>query len=138
VALLDEVSHGECVLVRVTTCESLVRHIEERIMFSFLYCITDGLPLRLRRIDTSRVVCTGMEKEDTVLGRLLNVLYHTLKVETNGGWVVISVFLNGETRVLEDSTVVSPGGRRDIDLLGARIEALEESTSNSQSSSPRY
>lgn len=106
--LLDEVAHGEGILVSIARGKSLVGHIEECVVLASLDGVADFLPLLWCRINTSGVVCASMEQEDGVLGSGLDVRNHALKVEADGVLVVIAVFLNGQTGVLEHSTVVSP------------------------------
>jgi len=60
VTLLEEVPHSVGVLVCVTTCESLVCHIEEWEVLSLLDSLTNRMPLLLRWVDTSRVVRTSV------------------------------------------------------------------------------
>lgn len=107
-ALLDEVSESKGVLVGISGSEPLVCHIEEREVPASLDGSADLLPLLRCRVDTSRVVGTGVQKEDASLGGTLDIREHALEVKTNCVLVVISVLLNLEPRVLEDSAVVCP------------------------------
>lgn len=107
-ALLDEEADGEGILVGVTGGEALVSHVEEGEVLARLDGIADLLPLLWGRVDTSGVVCAGVEEEDATLLRSLDVGDHTLEVEANGVLVVVSVFLDLKSRLGEDGTVVCP------------------------------
>lgn len=132
VALLNKVAQREGVLVGVTASEALVGHIEEDVVVALLDGGLNSLPLLRGRIDTSRVVGTGVQEENAALGGGLDVGDQTLKVETDGVLVVVSVLFDLETRVLEDSGVVGPGGSRDVDGLVAWVVAGEEVTADAQ------
>ena len=136
-ALLDEVANGEGILVSVSTGEALVGHIEEGVVAVLLDNVAQSAPLLLGRVDTSGVVSASVEKDNAALGHVLDVLDHTLEVETDGVLVVVAVLLDLEARVLEDSIVVGPTGVGDVDGLVARVEALEESTTDSEGTSTR-
>lgn len=96
VTLLDEVADGEGILVSVSTGEALVGHVEEGVVTILLDDIAQRAPLLLGRVDTGGVVSAGMEKDNAALGHLLDVLDHTLEVETDGVLVVVAVLLNLE------------------------------------------
>jgi hypothetical protein len=133
VTLLDEVSRGERILVRVTTGKTLVGHIEESEMTLLLHDIANLAPLVLGGVDTGGVVSTGVQQNDAVVGSGLDVGDEALKVKTNGVLVVVTVGRNLHSGVLEDGGMIGPAGGGKIDLLSVRVEALQESTSNSQS-----
>jgi hypothetical protein len=96
VTLLDEVANGEGILVSVSAGEALVGHVEEGVVVILLDNIAQSAPLLLGRVNTSRVVSASVEKDNAALGHLLDVLDHTLKVETDGVLVVVAVLLNLE------------------------------------------
>jgi hypothetical protein len=131
VTLLDEVADGESILVRVSTGKALIGHVEEGVVTILLDDIAQSTPLLLGGVDTSGVVCASVKQDNAALGHLLNVLDHTLKVEPDGVLVVVTVFLDLETRVLEDGVVVCPAGVGNVDGLVTGEEALEESTADS-------
>lgn len=132
VALLDKVPDGERVLVDVAAGEALVGHVEEAVVALRLDGGLDLLPLLDGRVDAGGVVGAGVEEEDALLGRGLEVGEQALKVEADGVLVVVAVLLDGQAGVLEDGGVVGPGRGRDVDLLGARVEALEEGGADAQ------
>lgn len=134
-ALLNEVSGSKGIAVSVTTGETLVGHVEEGKVALLLHDVGNLAPLVLSRVDTSGVVGASMEQDDAVAGGGLKVGNQALEVKTNGVLVVVTVLLNFQARVLEDGIVVGPAGGGEIDLLRAGVEALEESTTNSQSTS---
>jgi hypothetical protein len=135
VALLDEVAGSEGILVSVTAGETLVGHVEEGEVVLLLHDIADLAPLVLGRVDTSGVVGASVEQDNALLGGGLDVSDQTLEVETDGLLVVVAVLSDLETGVREDSLVVGPAGVGEVDLLGARVELLEESTSNAEGTS---
>jgi hypothetical protein len=137
VALLNEVADSESILVGVTASKTLVGHVEEGKVLLLLDDIGDLLPLLLGGIYTSRVVGAGVEKEDTAVRGSLDVSNHTLEVETDSLLVVVAVLLDLKTGVVEDSLVVSPRRLRDVDLLLAREELGEESSSDTKSTGTR-
>lgn len=106
--LLDEVTESEGVLGGVTTGKALVGHVEEGVVVASLDSLSDLNPLLLGRVYTSRVVGTGVEQDNAVLGHGLDVGHHAVKVEANGVLVVVAVLLDLEAGVLEDSVVVGP------------------------------
>jgi hypothetical protein len=124
VTLLDEVADGESILVRVSTGKALIGHVEEGVVTILLDDIAQSTPLLLGGVDTSGVVCASVKQDNAALG-------HLLKVEPDGVLVVVTVFLDLETRVLEDGVVVCPAGVGNVDGLVTGEEALEESTADS-------
>lgn len=134
-ALLNKVAYSKGILVSVTTGEALVGHIKEGEMTLRLHNVGNLFPLFGSRIDTCRVVGASVEEEDAALGGSLDIANHALKVETNRILVIVAVLLNLEARVTEDSLVVGPRRDRDVDLLLARKESLEESGANAQGTS---
>lgn len=137
VTLLDEMSDSKGILVGVSTGKALVCHIEEGVMLLLLDHVTYLSPLLFRRIDASRIVRTSVQQDDRVLGSSLEILDHSIKVETNGVLVVVSVFRHLKTRILEDGVVVRPARRGNVDLLAARIETFKERAAYSKGTSTR-
>ena len=131
-ALLDEVTGSKGILVSVTAGEALVGHVEEGEVALLLHDIADLAPLVLGGVNTGRVVGTGVQQDDAVVGGGLDVGNQALKVQTDGVLVVVTVLLDLEAGVLEDGVVVGPAGVGKVDLLRAGVEALEESTTDSQ------
>lgn len=121
----------------ITTRKPLVGHIKESKMALLLHHFRDLAPLVLRRVHARRVMCTGMQQEDTLVRRTLHVLQQALKVEPDGVLVVVSVLFDGEACILEDGCVVGPAGRGDVDGLGVRVEALQEGGGDAQGSRAR-
>lgn len=132
VALLNEVTRGKGIAVGVTAGEALVSHVEEGKVALLLHDIADLAPLVLGRVDTSGVVGAGVEQDDAVVGGGLDVGEETLKVQTDGVLVVVTVLVDLEARVLEDGGVVGPARGGEVDLLRVGVEALEEGTADSQ------
>jgi len=108
VALLDEVAERVGILVGVAGSEALVGHVEEGVVVALLDGVADLPPLLLSRVDTSGVVCAGVEKDNAALGHSLDVCDHAIEVETNGVLVVVAVLLDIKTAVGEDGLVVCP------------------------------
>lgn len=131
-ALSNEVTGGEGILVSVTASEALVGHVEESEVTLLLHDIADLAPLGLSRVNTSGVVSTGVQQDDAALRCSLDILDQTLEVQTNGVLVVVAVLLDLKAGVLEDSVVVGPAGVGQVNLLRAGVEALEESTTNAE------
>lgn len=117
-------TESESITVDVSAGESLISHVKEGEVALLLHDLSDLAPLGLGRINTGRVVGTGMQQDDAVGGNGLQIFNQTLEIKTNGVLVVVPVFLNLEARVLEDGTVVGPAGGRNVDLLSVRIETL--------------
>ena len=137
VALLDEVTGSKSILVSVTAGEALVGHVEEGEVALLLHDIADLAPLVLGGVNTGRVVGTGVQQNDTVLGSSLDVGNQTLEVQANGVLVVVAVLLDLKAGVLENGVVVGPAGVGKVDLLRVGVEALQESTTNSQGTGSR-
>lgn len=131
-ALLDKMPHRKGVLVDVAACEALVRHVKEGKVSSILDCLRDLLPLLERRVDSRRIMRTCVEQEHASLGCSFNIAHHPFKVEANRLLIVVSVLLHLKAGILEHSRMVRPGGCRDVDLLGARIEAREEGAADAK------
>jgi len=108
VALLNEVAERVRILVGVTRREALVGHVEEGVVVALLDGVADLPPLLLGRVNTSRVVCAGVQKDNAALGHGLDVCDHAIEVEANGVLVVVAVLLNVKTAVGEDGLVVCP------------------------------
>lgn len=130
--LLNKVARRKSVLVGITRGETLVSHVKESKMLLLLDHITDLTPLVRSRVNTSGVMSTSMQQDNAALGSGLQVLDKTIKVQANGILVVVTVLANLEARVAEDGIVVGPGRGREKDLFGAGVEALEESTTDSE------
>jgi hypothetical protein len=88
------VAESKCVLVGVAAGKALVGHVEEGEVITLLDRSGDVSPLLLGRVDTSRVVGTGMEQDNAALRHSLDVGDHSVKVKTNGLLVVVSVLLD--------------------------------------------
>ena len=136
-ALAHKMPGGESILVSIAAGEALVGHIEEGKVALLLHHIADLAPLFLGWVDTGRVVGASVEKDDAVLRGGLDVGNQTLEVETNGVLVVVTILFNLQARVLEDSVVVGPARVREVDLFRVGIEALQESTTDSQGTGTR-
>lgn len=108
VALFNEVAERESILVGVARGEALVGHVEEGVVVALLDSIADLLPLLLSRVNTSGVVCAGVEQDNAALGHGLDVGDHAIKVKADGVLVVVTVLLDLKTAVGEDSLVVGP------------------------------
>ena len=80
VTFLDKVPQRKGIVVRITARKTLIGHIEEGIVASFLDGIGNGLPLLLRGVDSRRVVRAGVEKHDAVLGHGFDVGDHAIKI----------------------------------------------------------
>jgi hypothetical protein len=137
VALLNKVARSKSILVGVTRGETLVGHVEESKVALLLDNIADLAPLLLAGVNTRWVVSASVQQDNAVLGGSLQVSNETVKVETDGVLVVVTVCTNLQTRVLEDRVVVGPAGSGQVELFCVRIEALEESTANSEGASSR-
>jgi hypothetical protein len=131
------VTERKGVLVGVTAGKALVGHVEEGEVVTGLDRVGDLDPLLLRRINTSWVVCAGVEQDNAALGHGLDVGDHALEVEANGVLVVVAVLLDLQARVLEDGIVVRPRGGGDVDGLCAGVVALEEGTTDAESARAR-
>lgn len=136
-ALLDEVSHGEGILVGVTASEALVGHVEEGVVALLLDDVADLPPLLLGGVHTGGVVGAGVEQEDAALGGGLDVGDHALEVEPDRLLVVVPVLLDAEAGVAEHRLVVRPRRRRDVDLLVARVEPLQEGGADAEGARAR-
>jgi len=73
VTLLDEVADGEGVLGGVSGSETLVRHVKEGEELLLLDEIRDFLPLGRGWVNTSGVVGTGVQENDSTLGSILYI-----------------------------------------------------------------
>ena len=132
VAVLDEVSHRESVFVRVTAGESLVCHVEERVMLLLFDNVGDLSPLLLGRVNAGGIVSASMQQDDGLVRRSFEIVDHPVKVQANGFLVVVSVLFHLKSRVLEDGVVVGPAGVGDVDFLSMRVEAFEEGAADSK------
>src|SRR5438552_18416635 len=83
-SVIDEVSYSRGVLVCVTACKTLVGHVKEGKMISFLNRIADLPPLWLRWVDTGRIVSTRVQQENATLGRSSDIRHHALQIQTDG------------------------------------------------------
>lgn len=137
VTLLHKVARCKSIPVSVTTGKALVGHVKESKVTLLLHDIADLAPLVLGGVNTSRVVSASVEHDDAVVGGGLDVCNQTLEVESDGVLVVVAVLLYLQTGVLKHSVVVGPAGGRDVDFFSVRVEALQESTTDSQGTSTR-
>ena len=137
VALLNEMANCESVLVSVTTGKSLVSHVEKGKVALVLDNIGDLLPLLLAGVNTSGIVSTCVEKEDTAVGSRLDVGDQTLEIESDGLLVIVAILLNLEAGVVENSLVISPRRLRNVDLLLAREELGKEGGADTEGTGAR-
>lgn len=121
-----EVSDWESVLICVTASKSLISHIEERIVLLLFNNLADLLPLFLGWVNASGVVSTSVEENDTAFRSCPEIRDHSIEVQTNSVFIVVSVFHNLESRVFENSIVICPAGSRYKNLLSRRVEACKE------------
>ena len=129
----NKVPDWESISVRITAREALICHVEEWEVLLLLDDIAELTPLLLSRVDTSRVVRASVKEHDTTIRDLLQVLNHTLEVESDCILVVVAVLLHLQTGVLEDRRMVRPAGVWDVDGLVAGEETVEEGTSYPES-----
>ena len=130
-----EVPDRESVLVGIAAGKPLICHVKKWIMLLLLDNIADLPPLLFRRINTSWVVCAGMKKNDAAFWGAFEILYHTVKVQTNGVLVVVSVLYDLQARVLENSIVICPAWCWYVDLLARRIVTCKELATNPKGTS---
>lgn len=76
-----------------------------------------------------------MEEDDRLLRGVLEVLLHACKVEADGLFVVVTVLVDLEARVLEDRDVVPPGRCGKVDVLAVGVESLQEGTADTEGTS---
>lgn len=126
--LLDKVPRSKRIPVSIARGKALVGHIEKGKVALLLDHIADLAPLLLRRVDTSWVVRTGMQQDDAVVGRVLEVLDQAGKVQADRVLVIVPVGADLQTGALEHGIVVGPTRSRQVDLLGVRVEARQELT----------
>lgn len=137
VSILDKVPRGKSVAVRVAASKALVGHVEKGKVALLLHLAADLAPLILRGINTSRVVRAGVEDDDAVAGSSLDVGNQAFKVQADGIFVVVAVFLNLEAAVLEHRIMVGPARSGNVDCLRMGVETLKESAANPQSAGTR-
>lgn len=65
--MIDKVSDGPCVIFKITAGETLVGTIEEGEVLLFSHNLRNIFPLLPRRVDTGRVVGTGVEEDYAAL-----------------------------------------------------------------------
>lgn len=131
-SLLDEVAEGEGITRGITAGETLICHVEERVVAALLDNIANGHPLLLSGIYAGGVVRAGVQEDNTAFRQRLNVCDHAIEVEANSVLVVIPVLVHLKACILKYGGVIGPAGRRDVYRLGTGIESLDESTSNAQ------
>ena len=135
--LLNEEPDRVGILVSVTTGKPLVGHVEEREVLLLLDDVADLFPLFWSRIDTGRIVSTGMEKDHALFRGCLQVCDHAIKVKPDSVLVVVLVLLNLESGVCEDRFVIRPAGSRNVDGFAMRVESFQEVTTYPQSTRAR-
>lgn len=137
VPLLDKVPHGMRISVGVSAGKALVGHVKERKVILFLDNVGDLLPIVSGRVDTSRVVSAGVEKNNRLIGSRSEVCQHPVQVEPDSFLVIVLVILDLEPAILEDGNVVTPCRRWQVDGLGMGVVTLQEGSSNSQCTGSR-
>ena len=135
--LADKVPDRESVPVGVTARETLVGHVKEGEVLLLLHDVADFLPLLLRRVDTGRVVRTGVQEDDGLVRCSLDVCNHAFKVQADSLLVVVLVLLHFQPGVLEDGRVVPPRRGGQVDGLGVRVVAREEGSTDAEGTCSR-
>ena len=129
-ALLDEVIDGPGVLGEGSGSEALVGAVKEGEVVFGLHHLGDFLPLAVGRVDTRRIVSTGVQQDDAAFRRVLDAADHAVEVETASFPGEVGVALHLEVDVAEDLVVVRPCRRAGEDsfCVGCRrsVEFGEE------------
>ena len=134
--MLNEISYSSGILDKVSGGESLVGGVEEWVKLLLFHNLSDLLPLFHSWVNSGGVVCTRVEQDPASLLGLLEVLNHSLEVESSSGWVVVGIFNPVEAGSLDDGVVVSPRwlGDEDFswDVVGDEFESNSEGSSSGQ------
>lgn len=125
-AFPNKVPYGESISVGVTASEPLICHVEEGVVLLLLDDIADLLPLGFGGINARRVVGACMEQDNTAFGRRFEICYHTIEVQANGVFIVVSILFHLQSGVLENSIMVCPAGRGNENLLVSWKVACEK------------
>lgn len=88
-AALDKVPHRVCVLVEISRGKALVCAVEECKVALGLKQVGNGVPLLLGRVDTGRVVGTGVEQEDGAIRCRFERRGETIEVKTDRLGIVL-------------------------------------------------
>jgi len=102
----------------------LVSSVEEGVESVLAADISNSMPLLLSWVNTGWVVSAGVEKHDGAWLGILEVLNHTLNIETSSLLVEVAVLSHREAGSGEDGVMVAPGWVADIE--SAWLEFLEE------------
>jgi hypothetical protein len=129
--------HRSHVTLRIARCEALIRRIEEHEMLAILADLGELLPLLDVRVNAGRVVRASVQQNDRSLGRVGDILSHSLEIETSGRRVVVAILLPCKTCIRSDRNVVGPRGIRHVDRRSLGQPALEEVRCNTKSSGTR-
>ena len=129
-ALFDKVADGPVVGAEGARSETLVSTVEERELLSLLHHRGNLLPLILRRVDTSGVVCAGMEEHNASFGCRFECADHSIEVKALGVFAKVWVVLDRKMDVRENLVVVCPCWRAEVNRLCLRcrrvVELLQE------------
>ena len=134
-ALVKEEAEAIGILVEAAGSEALVSSVEEGVKLLALANISNLLPLGLSRVNTSRVMGAGVEKDARARLSVVEISNHALDIETLGLLVEVAVLANLDTGGLEDRVVVAPGWVAHIE--GARPELGKELTNDTEGTSTR-
>lgn len=111
----QEVSETLSILVEVASDEALVSSVEEGIELVGLANVSDHFPLLEGGVDAGGVVGTGVEENDGSGGGVLEILNHTIEIQSLSLLMEISVLSNLETSLSKHSVVVAPSRVRNVD-----------------------
>ena len=134
--MLGEESERVSIGLEITRGKALVGTVEGREVILSLNDIQDLLPLFLGGITSCRIVSADMEDDDRLVIGLLEVLKHTVEVESLLTRVIVSVLLNLESSFVGDTNMSGPGRIGNVDLgrlVGVPLS--EELETNPQRSS---
>lgn len=133
--LLEQVE-GVGIFLKISTSKALVSTIKTAEKVLSLDNLKNSLPLFGSRVNTGGVVSTDVEHSERVVFAVVQVLTHTIEVESLGLGVKVAVGFVLITNNLGKSSVDGPGlgGNHDVNIF-VRIPVSEEGHTETEGSS---
>ena len=104
--MLHKVSHSPRVLVQVTAGKTLVRAVEEGVVALGADNLCNPFPLFLRRVNTSGVVCTRVNKENRAIRRVIERLDESVEIKPDRLGIIVRIFNRLDSDIPKDRKVV--------------------------------
>jgi len=112
---LNEMSQSIAVFIKTTWSKALVSSVKEREQVISFQWLSDFVPLFRCGVNSSWIVCTGMEENYWTRLRIIKVSKHPFKIKTFSLWVIVGILSDFKPSMLENLCMSCPCWFRNVD-----------------------